>query len=375
MIASSLLIPPEKLGTPPMSDSPFSLLPTASNHAAALDNLYIFITVLCAISMVMIVGAQIYFMVKYRQTSPDQKTDPLTHNGKLEFAWSAIPAILLVVIFVWGEIDFMKMSTPPAEAIDVRVTGAKWFWKIEYPEFPGGPSATCPQFAKTCDAEVLTPTLVVPKDVPVRLTMSSQDVIHSFYIPAFRTKKDVVPGRYTNIWFEALDAGQEPQPYWRAPEGWGGKQPEWMNHVIGEYPIFCTEYCGDQHSAMLAKVVVVDSYESYRTAMADITEVKQGDGESTEAFGARLTGVYGCPACHSVDGSKIVGPSFKGLYGKSESMTDGSSVKVDDNYIRESIYDPNAKVVSGYSPQMPSFKGQINEAQLNAIIDYIKSLK
>ena len=374
MIASSLLIPPEKLGTPPMSDSPFSLLPTASNHAAALDNLYIFITVLCVISMILIVGAQIYFMVKYRQTSPDQKTDPITHNGKLEFAWSAIPAVLLVVIFVWGEIDFMKMSTPPSEAIDVRVTGAKWFWKIEYPDYPGGPSATCPQFEKTCDAEVLTPTLVVPKDIPVRLTMSSQDVIHSFYIPAFRTKKDVVPGRYTNIWFEALDAGQEPQAYWKAPQGWGGNQPEWMNHVIGEYPIFCTEYCGDLHSQMTGVVKVLEP-DNFERALIAAGILEKDEGESMAAYGERVYKRRGCAACHSVEGKDGIGPAWNGLYGRTESLTDGTSVKADDEYIKNSIYEPNKQIVAGYSPQMPSYQGQLDEEQVTAVIEYMKTLK
>lgn len=341
-------IPPEKLGTPPMSESPWALLPTASNHAAALDKLYIFITVLCVISMVLIIGAQIYFMVKYKQRGPDDKTDPITHNGKLEFAWSAIPAVFLVVIFVWGELDFMKMSAPPANAIDVRVQGQKWQWTIEYPSHPGGPSLTCPGGAEDCEPELKTPTLIVPLNEPVRLTMNSVDVIHSFYIPAFRVKKDVVPGRYTTLWFTAIQEG--------------------------EFPIFCTEYCGDEHSSMLAKVIVVPA-EEYDAAVKSATELKKGEGESMADYGSRLFAINGCAACHSLDGTKKVGPSFKGLYGKQESISDGTTLGVDDNYIRESILEPNAKIVAGYPAQMPSFQGKLNDEQVTALIEYIKAQK
>jgi cytochrome c oxidase subunit 2 len=342
------LIPPTELGTPPMSQSPFALLPTASNHAQSLDNLYIFITVLCVISMIGIIGAQIYFMVKYRQVEKGQKTDPLTHNTMLEFVWSAIPGIFLIMIFVWGELGYMAMVTPPADAIPVKITGQKWLWTIEYPQFPGGPSLTCPRDEKTCANEVKTPTLFVPLNKPVELTMTSVDVIHSFYIPAFRVKKDVVPGRYTTLWFTAIKEG--------------------------EYPIFCTEYCGDEHSAMLAKVIVVPEDE-WAARVKNATKLKQEDGETPAAYGQRLFTVMGCPACHSVDGSPKVGPSLKGLWEKEESLSDGSTVKVDANYIKNSILEPNSQVVAGYSPQMPSFQGKLSQDQLDAIIEYIKTVK
>ena len=345
---TSLMIPPDKLGTPPMSETPWQLLPTASNHAANLDNLYIFITILCAVSMVLIVGAQIYFMVKYRATSPDQKTDPITHSAKLEFAWSAIPAVFLVAIFVWGELDFMKMSTPPADAIDVRITGQKWFWTIEYPNFPTGPSLTCPQGADECEAELKTPTLIVPLNKPVRLTMTSSDVIHSFYIPAFRVKKDVVPGRYSKLWFTAIQEG--------------------------EFPIFCTEYCGDEHSSMLAKVIVVPE-DQYEARVKAATQLKKEDGETMADYGKRLYAIQGCIACHSLDGTKKVGPSWKGLYGKGREFSNSAGVTADDNYIRQSILEPNSQVVTGYPAQMPSYQGKLNDEQITALIEYIKSLK
>ncbi len=356
---NTLLVPPGKLGTPPMSENPWQLLPTASNHAAALDNLYLFITALCAISMVIVIGAQVYFMVKYKERTKGQKTSPLTHDTKLEFIWSAIPAVLLVVIFVWGERDFMLLSSPPRDAMEVRITGAKWFWTIEYPNFPGGPSMTCPGFKagslkelasnkEDCPPEEKTPTLFVPLNKPVRLTISSSDVIHSVYIPAFRVKKDAVPGRYTTLWFTAI--------------------------LTGEYPLFCTEYCGDQHSSMLGKVIVVDP-EIFDKVVRKVTELKQNDGETKADYGKRVYGAMGCPACHSLDGSKMTGPSFKGLYGRQEALSDGTTVTAEDNYIRQSVLDPNSQIVAGYSPQMPSFQGRLKDDQIDALIDFIKTVK
>ncbi|EDM75341.1 cytochrome c oxidase polypeptide II [Plesiocystis pacifica SIR-1] len=334
-------IPPEKLGTPPMSDSPWELLPTASNHAQSLDGLYILLTAVTGISFVLVIGTMFYFMWKYKMKSEDDKTSPLTHNGKLEFAWSAIPAIFLMVFFVWGELDFVKLSSPPADSIDIHVTGQKWYWTFEY---PGRPVAATTEVE---DGEI-APLLVVPKGQAVRLTMTSKDVIHSFYIPAFRVKKDVVPGRYTYVWFEATE--------------------------LGDFPVFCTEYCGDEHSSMLAVVRVVEP-EDYKAEVAAATTLEQGEGESLEQFGEKVYKAFACNSCHNTDATRKVGPGFGGLYGKSENLADGSSVEADENYIRESIMEPNAKIVAGYTPQMPSFAGQINDEQLNALIAYIKSLK
>jgi cytochrome c oxidase subunit 2 len=334
-------VPPEKLGTPPMSDSPWELLPTASNHAASLDGLYVFLTIVCGISFVLVIGAMFWFMWKYKYKSDSDKTSPITHNGRLEFAWSAIPAVFLMVFFVWGEVDFVKLSSPPADAIDIRVTGEKWKWTIEY---PGRPMAS----TTVVEGGAYAPLLVVPLGEPVRLTMTSKDVIHSFYIPAFRVKKDVVPGRYTNVWFTAIEEGT--------------------------FPVFCTEYCGDEHSSMLAIVKVVKP-EDYEKAVNDATIFVPGKGESAEQFGERAYKVFGCDACHTIDGSAKVGPSFKGLFGKTESFVDGSSQAVDEDYLRQSILNPNAQIVSGFTPQMPTFAGQINDEQMNALIAYIKTLK
>ncbi len=319
----------------------WAVLPDASTFAEGTDGLYFFIVALDLFFFVLIMGAMLYFMRKYRRRSEDQKTSSITHNGKIEFLWSAIPAVLLVVIFVWGEVDFVKQAVPPSDAIDVRVTGRQWFWTVEYPQYPGV------QLTSSVDEPVVS--LIVPKGRPVRLTMTSEDVIHSFYIPAFRIKRDVVPGRYTNMWFEATR--------------------------VGEFNLYCAEYCGDQHSMMTGVVKVLEP-ENFEAALIEAGKLEQAEGESMAAFGQRIFSRRGCNACHSIDGSKSTGPTWKGLWGNQETLADGSSVTVDDDYIRESIFEPNAKIVSGYQGVgMPSFQGQLNEQQVTAIIEFIKTLK
>ncbi len=336
MILNLLLLGPDPalLGTPPMSESPFSLLPAASTNAQEIDDVYIFITALCVISFVILMGAQIYFMLKYKKPKAGhRKTSPLTHSGKLEFWWSFIPAILLLILFGWGETLYMKMMSPPDDAISIRVTGQKWFWTVEYPDTAGA---------------ILTDELIVPVGIPVRLTLTSNDVIHSFFIPVFRLKKDAVPGRYTNMWFEAT--------------------------TPGVYPIFCAEYCGDQHSSMIGKVHVVPR-EEYQAKLDEAARLVQDEGESMVDFGKRVWDRGGCASCHSLDGTTKTGPSLKGKYGTNETLVDGSTIAIDDNYIRESILEPNAKVVQGFTPQMPSFAGRFDDKAIAGLIEFIKSNK
>lgn len=320
--------------------SPWATLPQASTFAESSDLLYMFITALSTFFFVLIVGVMGYFMWKYRRQSEDQKTSSITHNGKVEFLWSAIPAVLLVVIFVWAEVDFLKQTVPPADAVQVRVTGRQWFWTVDYPDYPGV------QLTSSVDDNSVT--LVIPKGKPVLLTMTSEDVIHDFYIPAFRVKRDVVPGRYTNLWFEATQ--------------------------VGEFNLYCAEYCGDQHSAMIGKVKVLEP-ELFDAYLLEAGKLEIGEGESMAAFGERIYGKRGCNACHSLDGSPKVGPTWKGLWAKQE-MTDKGSVSVDDNYIKESILEPNAQIVVGYEGvKMPSYKGQLDDAQISAVVEFMKTLK
>ena len=188
---------------------------------------------------------------------------------------------------------------------------------------------------------------MVPKGKPVRLTMSSTDVIHSFFIPAFRLKKDVVPGRYTQVWFEATR--------------------------VGEFNLFCTEYCGDFHSKMTGVVKVLEP-EDFERALKKAGVLELAEGESMAAYGERIYKRRGCVACHSVDGTAGTGPSWQGLWDKTESLSDGSTVKVNDEYIKTSILEPNKQIVSGFAPQMPSYQGQLDNKQIEAVIEYIKTL-
>ncbi|MGM0577292.1 MAG: cytochrome c oxidase subunit II [Myxococcota bacterium] len=310
------------------AEGSFWMPPQASNFAGDIDPLFYFILWLSIFFFVLLMGATAYFMWKYRQRSPDQKTSPVKHNGKLEFLWSAVPTVLLVVIFAWGQDAFVRMESAPSDSIDVRVTGQKWQWTVEYP-----------MLGKSC-----TDKMVVPVDTPVKVTLTSTDVIHSLFIPAFRVKRDAVPNRYTGYWFEATETG--------------------------EYDMFCTEYCGQQHSEMTGKVKVVSDVE-WRAWLAS-NDCPAMDTDDPMKYGEQLY-VQNCKACHTLDGSELVGPTFKGLYGKEESLADGSTVTVDDNYLRESITKPNAKVVSGFAPSMPSFAAQLDDKAINALITYIKA--
>lgn len=320
--------------------TPWDMPPGASTFAEGTDLLYLFITALSLFFFVVIIGVQLYFMWKYRRRSEDQKTSSITHNGKIEFLWSAIPAVLLVVIFIWGEVDFLKQTVPPTDAIQVRVTGRQWNWTVDYPDYPG--------VSLVSSTETNEITLVVPKGQPVQLTMTSEDVIHDFFIPAFRVKRDVVPGRYTTLWFEAT--------------------------TVGEFNLYCAEYCGDQHSAMIGKVKVLEP-ELFEPYLRELGKLEQEEGEAMAVFGERIYKARGCNACHSIDGSPKVGPSWKGVWGKQES-TDKGAVAVDDNYIKESILEPNAKIVSGFEGvKMPSYKGQLDDKQITALVEYMKTLQ
>jgi cytochrome c oxidase subunit 2 len=216
---------------------------------------------------------------------------------------------------------------------NLRVIGQKWNWTVQYPEEDISVSGQGVEIG-------------IPLGQPVQLVMSSQDVLHSFFVPNFRVKQDVVPGRYTTLWFEATE--------------------------VGEFPVFCAEYCGDAHSNMMAKIKVmpVEEYKAW------VEKIKGANSKlSPKELGQKLYTSKACNACHTVDGSPKIAPSFKGIYGKMEALEGGGSVKVDDNYIRESILEPHAKLAKGFPPVMPTFKGQLSEIEINGLIEFIKSLK
>ncbi len=306
----------------------FGLPEQASTVAPSVDRVYLIILGLSTFFFVAIIATLIYFLIKYRRKDPNQRTSPIHENLVLEITWIIIPSVLLVWIFLEGFWAWVPMNYAPADAIEVRVTAQQWKWLFDYPK------------ANVKNA----PELVVPVGKPVKLIMSSVDVIHSFFVPAFRLKRDVLPNRYTTLWFQATKKGV--------------------------YNMLCTEYCGKDHSTMVTRVRVVDQADFDKWV-----KKKQDEGANGKLLYANL----GCNTCHSIDGSKKAGggPSFKNLFGKMEKVKEGGvvkTIKVDENYIRTSIVNPNQHIVVGYPPLMPTFKGRITTSEINALTDYIKEL-
>ncbi len=303
--------------------------PTRGSEAAgSVDSVFYFIFWICVVFFAIIVGLMTYFVLRYRQRPGVEAVKTASHSNALEITWSVIPTILVAVIFVWGFYSYMDMRRPPDNAYEIRVVAKKWNWSFIYPN------------------GYIDNNLHVPIDRPVQLVMSSEDVIHSLYIPAFRLKMDVVPGRYNKTWFVA--------------------------RKVGEYKLFCAEYCGQQHSKMLAQVVVHDSggFESWLEHEANFLERM-----TPEEGGKILYTRRGCVQCHTTDGSAKVGPTFKGSFGQEHEMADGSKVLMDENYIRKSILEPQAQVRAGYKPVMPTYQNQIRDEEIDALIAFIKSLK
>jgi cytochrome c oxidase subunit 2 len=319
---------------PKSPPSPDYWLPIqASTFAADIDWLYNFLFWLSIVMSVLILGVMIYFVFKYRagpRSLNERAEHTAEHNTVLEIAWSVLPMFVLVAIFVWGFKGLITIRSTPKDAVELHAVAQKWKWLFSHPK----------------GTEVVeSDELHVPIDEDVRIIIESRDVLHSLYFPSFRTKMDAIPGRYTELWFHATKSGT--------------------------FPIFCAEYCGTSHSDMLAKVVV-QSRPEYDKWLED--GLKPPDLSPIE-MGKLMYNKKGCNACHSVDGSVKLAPSWKGLFGKTEALVGGGSVQVDENYLRESITDPALKVVNGFTPNMPSFKGQIKDYELTGIIEYIKSLK
>jgi cytochrome c oxidase subunit 2 len=334
----------------------------ATDIAKSWDTLYWFLVYLSAFFFVGIVLAMLIFAIKFGKSN-HKKPKYIHGNTMIEVIWTVIPSILLFVIFGWGWSVYKDMTTAPADSMEIRVIAKQWLWQFVY---KNGTSTIG--------------DLYVPVNRPVKMIMSSEDVLHAFFIPNFRVKSDVVPGMYTYVWFEAK--------------------------VPGIHQIYCTEYCGTSHSGMLGRVIVLtdDQWRQWSSGKKiDIDKLAADPtfpgyranhlGEGMDAAsageaphqlnlaekGKALVSAKGCIACHTSDGSKLVGPSYKGIYGSDVKVTtaDGKTetVKVDDSYIRESIEAPQAKIVEGYPSTMPVYKGLVNEEELAEIIEYIKSLK
>lgn len=312
----------------------FSVMPMgASTHADQIDALYWFLIVSCGILFLLVVVPLFLIVLRYRRKHVNQRAlSQKDHNFWLESLWTFVPFIYLAVLFVWGFWQYLDMYVAPHDAKELLVVGQKWQWAVDYPEDEISVAGA--------GAEI-----VVPVNTPIKLVMSSQDVIHSFFIPNLRVKQDVVPGRRSTLWFTA--------------------------DRMGDFPVLCAEYCGDLHSQMLAKLRVVS--EAEYVDWRDKQKSANQDVPLPE-LGKKLYSKLGCVACHSTDGAVRIGPSFKGLYGKTESFTDGTTGKVDDDYIRQKILEPTKKVAVGYAPSMPTFKGRVSERDISGLIAFIKSL-
>jgi cytochrome c oxidase subunit II len=297
--------------------------PAASSIAEDVDRLHFTLTAITLFFTVLIFGCIFYFMIRYRRRSDDEKAEQIAGNLPLEILWTAIPALICAVLFIWASALYVRNARPPTASIEVFVIGKQWMWHIQHSEGP-----------REIDE------LHVPVGVPVKLTMTSQDVIHDFYIPAFRVKKDVLPGRYNSIWFQATK--------------------------VGTYHLFCAQYCGAEHSGMIGWVYVMEPTD-YAAWLAG--------GEKNESMaqaGERLFDQLGCATCHLADNTGR-GPSLAGIYGKAEKMRDGSTRIVDEAMIRQSIVNPNSLPLPNYQPIMPTFKGQVDEEQVLDLIAYVKS--
>ncbi len=305
--------------------SGFSLFPdSASTLSHKVDFIYFLMLAISVFLTALIFFLIVGFGIKYRRGSKANRANPPSHNTKLEVFWIVVPLLGEMAIFAWGTYVYLDMYKVPKNAADIYVQGRQWMWELRHPE-----------------GKREINELHVPVGRAVRLLMSSDDVIHSFYVPAFRIKQDVVPGRYSSLWFEATKPGK--------------------------YHLFCAEYCGTKHSGMIGWIYVMPQ--------SDFQDwLEGGKVEPTmAASGEKLFRRYGCSGCHA-SGSSVRAPLLEGVYGKPVPLEGGQIVTADERYIRDSILLPKSQVVAGYQPVMPTFEGQVSEGDLLQIIAYIKSL-
>lgn len=301
---------------------------SASAVAQNVDWLFHVILAVTVLFTVLIAGMLGYFVWAYRRRPGVKAERTATHLTSLELTWTIIPSIICAFIYYFGLSSYITLRTPMGDVNEVQVTGQKWQWLFNYPN------------------GIVSPDLHIPDDTATQLTMRSEDVIHSMYLPAFRAKMDVVPGRYSKLFLRPTGPGQ--------------------------HQIFCAEYCGTGHSSMGSQAYV-HTRADYEQWLRD--EEDKSLNRSPVALGGDLYKNRGCAQCHSVDGAHGIGPTFKGLYGRTEHLVGGGTVVADENYIHESIIEPMAKVVLGYNPVMPTFKGKLKDKEIAALIEYIKTLK
>jgi cytochrome c oxidase subunit 2 len=303
----------------------FPLFPEAASTAAReVDLLYFFLVAVSAFFALLISIAVVYLAVRYRRSRSGAKAVHIEGSMVLEIVWSVIPLCLAMTMFVWGTYLFFAGSRVPPGAMQITVTGKQWMWKVQHP---------------TGQREIND--LHLPVDVPIEVSMTSEDVIHSFFIPAFRTKQDVLPGRYSHTWFQA--------------------------NKVGTYDLYCAEYCGTKHSTMIGKVYVLEQ-DAYQSWLAGAVA-----GDTPEQQGEKLFTALRCDTCHNAT-SGARGPNQAGLFGTTVQLEGGGSTVFDAEYVRESVLRPNAKIVKGYQPIMPTYQGQLGEEQILALIAYLKTL-
>ena len=296
--------------------------PRGSSMAGHVDALYFFLVALTAFFTAGISFAILYFSVRYRKQRSPEATQ-VHGSTALELLWSGIPLVIVMAIFVWSAVIFFMQTRPPKGAMEIYCVGRQWMWKFEHIE-----------------GQREINELHVPAGRDVRMIMTSQDVIHSFFVPAFRVKTDVLPGRYTSTWFHAT--------------------------VPGRYHLFCAEYCGTQHSGMIGEVVVLDAADYQRWAEGGV------DGSLASA-GEKSFQHYGCAMCHRTDAAGRA-PNLVGSFGKPVLLDDGRTMSVDESYVRESILNPGVKIVSGFKNIMPTFEGQLSEEEVIGLVAYVKAL-
>lgn len=326
-----------------MSGATFWMPTQASDFAAKVDSLWDFILWVSIFFFVLLMVLTVRFAWKYRQRSPTQRTSPAKHHFKLEFLWSAVPTVILVVIFAWGFSDYTALSATPSNALNVRAVGKQWAWTISYPQLDRECTPTLDP-----DTGTQTTTFYLPVNQPFTVQLSSDDVVHSFWIPAFRAKKDVLPNRYTGFTVTPTEPG--------------------------EYNLYCAEYCGTNHSRMQGKVEVLTEEEWAEFLLK--SDPRCVIDSNAPNYGEKLFAKYGCAGCHSVAEGRptVVGPGLYGIVGH-EVETDQGTVIADDDYLRESIVFAGKRIVKGFETvKMPSFEGRLSEKELGAIIDYIKGL-
>ncbi|MBX3386861.1 MAG: c-type cytochrome [Phycisphaeraceae bacterium] len=338
-----------------------------SSQAASTDNLFMFILWVCIISFVLLLIPIVYFPFKYhRSKQATNYVQSPSHHTLLELAWSVVPLMVMIPIFVWGFDGYVSKLASPADAEEIHIRGQMWNWT---PRYRNG--AETDLSARITDTETDVPVIYVPAERPVKLIMSSSDVIHSFFVPDFRTKMDVFPNRFTSMWFK---------PMRESTRGPGGKyidEDEKSPNFRKPYPgsghwVFCAEYCGTKHAEMGAWIVVLPRRE-FEIKIHELATIFP-EGTWAQA-GKTISTRKGCLQCHSIDGSPNSGPTWKNMYGATHTYTDGSSEVVDFNHLREHILYSQRKIMTGYAGQnMPIFAGQIKDTELDAIIFYIKTL-